>query len=147
MLTRCICKHRPVSKPHLKTSLGWSNYDSLSAHGRVVQSVIGSRERSTAENGVPYHISHHWSGDMVRGILWAGGDPGRIGCLECPLTRLVLERSESQTVLTERDYSIMELQSGRDRPLSLCVLRWRDSEPKTRWIGEWRPPSPASASS
>ena len=29
--------------------------------------------------------------------------------------------------------------SGRDRPLILCVLRQRGSEPETRWTGAWRP--------
>ena len=44
-------------------------------------------------------------------------------------------------------YSTTALPSGRDRPLSLCVLRRHGSGPKTQWTGEWRPPSQASASS
>ena len=76
---------------------------------------------------------------MTRGILWTDGDPGMTGCLEFPLTRPVLSQSWSQTATDGAWYSTTALPSGRDRPLSLCVLRRRGSEPETRWTGEWRP--------
>ena len=44
-------------------------------------------------------------------------------------------------------FSTTALLSGRDRPLRLCVLRPRGSEPETRRTGVWRPLSQASASS
>ena len=97
-------------------------YDSLWAHGRVVHSILGSRGVVTAENWCPMPnlaslVRRHGPWYLV-----AGGDPGMIECLECSPTRLVLARSWSHTVLMERDYSITELRSGHDRPLSLCVL-------------------------
>ena len=82
---------------------------------------------------VPCHIWLRWPGDMVRGIPWAGDDPGMTGCLECPLTRPVLAQSWCQTATDGTWYSTMVLLSDRDRPLNLCVLRRRGSEPETRW--------------
>ena len=84
---------------------------------------------------------------MARGILWAGGDPCMTGCLESPLARPVLAQSWSQTATDGACFSTTALLSGRDRPLRLCVLRPRGSEPKTRRTGVWRPLPQASASS
>ena len=93
------------------------------------------------------HFWLRWPGDLARGILWAGGDRCMTGCLECPLARPVLAQSWSQTATDRAWYSTMALLSGRDRPLRLCVLRPRGSEPKTRRTGVWRPLPQASASS
>ena len=82
---------------------------------------------------------------MVRGILWAGGDPCMTGCLKRSLASPVLAQSWSQT--TTAWYSTTALLSGRDRPLRLCVLRPRGSEPDTRCTRVWRPLPQASASS
>ena len=82
-----------------------------------------------------------------RGVLWARGDSCMTGCLECPLASPVLAQSWSQTATDGAWYSTTALLSGRDRPLCLCVLRPRGSEPKTRRTGVWRPPPQASASS
>ena len=84
---------------------------------------------------------------MARGILWAGGDTRMTGCLESPLARPVLAQSWSQTATDGACLSTTALLSGRDRPLRLCVLRPRGSEPKTRRTGVWRPFPQASASS
>ena len=84
---------------------------------------------------------------MARGTLWAGGDPRMTGCLESPLARPVLAQSWSQTATDGVCFSTTALLSGRDRPLRLCVLRPRGSEPKTRRTGVWRPLPQASASS
>ena len=45
----------------------------------------------------------HWPGGMVRGILWAGGNSGMIGCLKYSLTKQALAQSWGQTVLTKFD--------------------------------------------
>ena len=82
---------------------------------------------------------------QTRGILWAGGDLDMTGCLECPLTRPVLAQGWSQTATDGAWYSTTILLSGRDRTLSLSVLRWCGSEPETRWIGEWCPRPPCSS--
>ena len=86
-----------------------------------------------------------------RGVLWAGGDPCMTGCLECPPASPVFSQSWSQTATDGAWYSTTALLSRRDRPLRLCVLRPRGSEPKTRRTGVWRPPphphTQASASS
>ena len=46
-------------------------------------------------------------------------------------------------LVSERYWRSLVLDNGtlerRDRPLRLCVLRRRGSEPETRWAGEWRP--------
>ena len=84
---------------------------------------------------------------MACGILWAGGDPRMTGCLESLLARPVLAQSWSQTATDGACFSTTALLSGRDRPLRLCVLRPRGSEPKTRRTGVWRPLPQASASS
>ena len=83
---------------------------------------------------------------MARGILWTGGDPRMTGCLQSPLARPVLAQSWSQTATDGACFSTTALLSGRDRPLRLCVLRPRGSEPKTRRTGAWRPPPPPSSS-
>ena len=70
-----------------------------------------------------------------RGVLWAGGDPRRTGCLECPLVSPVLAQSWSQTATDGAWYSTTALLCGRDRPRCLCVLRFSGSEPKTRCTG------------
>ena len=61
------------------------------------------------------------------------------GCLESPLARPVLEQSWSQTATDGACFSTTALLSRRDRPLRLCVLRPRGSEPETRRTGVWRP--------
>ena len=71
---------------------------------------------------------------------------GMTECLECSLTRLVLPQSWSQTVLTEPSwYSTTKLPSGRDPPLSQCVLRRRDSESETRGQERGANPPPSSS--
>ena len=65
------------------------------------------------------------------------------GCLESPLARPVLAQSWSQTATDGACFSTTVLLSGCDRPLRLCVLRPRGSEPKTRRTGAWRPPPPS----
>ena len=57
---------------------------------RVVQLALRPGERSIAENCAPRRLWLRWPGDVVRGVLWAGGDSGMTGCLNCPLTRPVL---------------------------------------------------------
>ena len=84
---------------------------------------------------------------MARGILWAGVNPRMTGCLERPLARPVLAQSWSQTATDGACFSTTALMSGCDRPLRLCVLRPRGSEPKTRLTGVWRLLPQASASS
>ena len=69
------------------------------AHGRVVQSILGSRELGTAGNWCP--MSNLAALSRSLGLWHLDGDPGMIGCLECPLTRLVLAQSWCQTT-TER---------------------------------------------
>ena len=77
---------------------------------------------------------------MARAILWANGDPCMTGCLESPLARPVVAQSWSQTATDGACFSTTALLSGHDRPLRLCVLRPRGSEPKTRRTGAWWPP-------
>ena len=84
---------------------------------------------------------------MARGILWAGGDPRMTECLESQHASPVLAQSWSQTATDGAWFSTTALLSGRDRPLRLCVLRPRGSEPKTRCTRVWRPLPQASASS
>ena len=69
------------------------------------------------------------------------------GCLESPLASPVLAQSWSQTATDGACISTTALLSGRDRPLRLCVLRPRGSEPETRRTGVWWPLPQASASS
>ena len=69
--------------------------------GRVVQLVLGFRECNNVENFVPHKLWQHWPGGMIRGILWTGRYSGIIGCIEYQLTKPVLARGWSQTVLTE----------------------------------------------
>ena len=45
---------------------------------------------STAKNCGSHQLWLRWPGDVVCGILWASGDPGMTGCLECSLPRPVL---------------------------------------------------------
>ena len=68
------------------------------------------------------------------------------GCLKSPLASPVLAQSWSQTVTDGACFSTTALLSGRDRPLRLCVLRPRGSEPETRCTSVWRPLSQAPAS-
>ena len=56
-------------------------------------------------------------------------------------------QSWSQTATDGTCFSTTALLSGRDRPLHLCVLRPRGSEPKTRRTGVWRTLPQASVSS
>ena len=65
-----------------------------------------------------------------RGVLWAVGDPCKIGCLECPLARPVLAQSWCETATDGAWYSSTALLNGRDRPRCLCVLKLSASEPK-----------------
>ena len=83
---------------------------------------------------------------MARGILWAGGDPCMTRCLESPLASPVLAQSWNQTATDGAWFSTTALLSSRKRPLRLCVLRPRGSEPKTRCTRVWRPLPQASAS-
>ena len=53
--------------------------------------------------------------------------------------KTVSARSWCQTATDGAWYSTTALLSGCDRPLSICVLRHRGSEPKTRRTGAWRP--------
>ena len=45
---------------------------------------------NTERNCAPHRLSLRWTKNVVRGILFAGCDPGMIECLECPLTRPVI---------------------------------------------------------
>ena len=67
------------------------------------------------------------------------------GCLESPLASPVLAQSWSQTATDGAWFSTTALLSGRDRPLRLCVLRPRGSEPETRCTSVWRSLRQASA--
>ena len=112
------------------------------SHGRDACPIsLGLRESYICGKfSAPCHFWLCWPGDMARGILWAGGDTRMTGCLESPLARPVLLQSWSQTTTDGACFSTTALLSGRDRPLRVCVLRPRGSEPKTRRTGVWRPP-------
>ena len=120
------------------------------SHGRDACpiSLLGPREPYICGKfSAPCHFWLRWPGNMARGILWAGGAPHKTGCLENPLARPVLAQSWSQTATDGACFSTTALLSGRDRPLRLCVLRPRGSEPETRCTRVWRPLPQASASS
>ena len=67
-------------------------------------------------------------------------------CLESPLASPVLAQSWSQTATDGAWFSTTALLSGHNRPLRLCVLRPRGSDPEARCTRVWRPLPQASAS-
>ena len=91
----------------------------------MVQSILGSRKVVTAGSWRPVSHLASLAGDMARGILWDGGELDMTGCLECPLTRPVLAQNWCQSATDGAWYSTTALSSGRDRSLSLSVLRRR----------------------
>ena len=116
------------------SSFKWSNYDSLWAHGRVIQSILGLREVVTAENWCPIpHLTvfgpEVWS--VGRWRSWYD----RVSRMPAYQTCL---RAKLESDLTDGGwYLTTALPSSRDRSQSLCVLRRSGSESKTGWTGEW----------
>ena len=120
------------------------------SHGRDACPInlwdLGSR--TSAGNLVP-HVTFCFASPET----WPAVSCGLVAILARPgvsrarLRDQSLRKVGSQTATDGACFSATALLSGRDRPLRLCVLRRRGSEPETRRTGVWRPLPQASASS